>query len=471
MPRVSRIASLYVRLSRESTEHQTGLRTQEADLRALADQHSLTVGAVHVDDGESGALRNRPGLRAWLADAREGRADHLLAWKLDRVSRGGIAGLAELADTIRGVDRDGTPCSPPARFLSVADHLDSDSPTWAIQSAVMGALAEGERDAIRARILRSQRELRAQGRYRGGVVPYGFRVSVEPGGKFLRVHEPEAAVLREAADALLASGRRAALRVIEASAMRPRRAASWTVASAAGCLESEAAMSQLWGPAQGRAIRQALARRPARRPDEASTPVPRVRSDALMRGVAVCDGCGLDLLFTSPQPGQGTGRYMCRGSWAGARCPERAVVSGARLDGAVKAAWLEGWGDLPETEVIHSVDERADRLAALDNEIEAAWEQIPSLRGASRVSALNAVQQMEADREAVAAEPVSVLSRLQPTGQTYGQAWAAAAVAGRRDLLRRTVGKVRVRRAGADGVGRFDPERRIANLADLNDPK
>ena len=64
-------ASLYTRLSDKPDETSTSLESQERELRALAAQHGLTVVAVHVDPGFSGALRDRPGFLAWLDDAKK----------------------------------------------------------------------------------------------------------------------------------------------------------------------------------------------------------------------------------------------------------------------------------------------------------------------------------------------------------------------------------------------------------------
>ncbi|WP_132197142.1 recombinase family protein [Kribbella orskensis] len=58
----------------------------------------------HVDDGLTGALRNRPEFIAWLDDARECRASTLIAWHVDRMTREGVNVAAAILDVAEGKD-------------------------------------------------------------------------------------------------------------------------------------------------------------------------------------------------------------------------------------------------------------------------------------------------------------------------------------------------------------------------------
>src|SRR5262245_51068080 len=115
---VGRAASIYVRLSKAASDSNLSRDGMLGDCRALADREGLAVVSEHVDDGFSGAIRNRPGFLAWLDDARSGRADTLLTYHADRLSREGIAVAGRVLDVIEGKDSEtGEIVRPPVRLL------------------------------------------------------------------------------------------------------------------------------------------------------------------------------------------------------------------------------------------------------------------------------------------------------------------------------------------------------------------
>lgn len=452
---MKRAASLYVRLSRQSREEQTGLGSQEQDLRNLAAARGLAVAEVRVDDGESGALRNRPGLLAWLQDARDGRVDHLLAWKLDRVSRGGSAALAEFLDTLEGIDRDGKPVSAPVRFLSVADGLDSESGSWGIQAAVMAEIAKSEREAIRTRILRSKKALRDAGRWQGGPVPTAFRAAPNPEGpgKVLVPVPSEVAILREAAAILTARGLRAATRFLEASTLRPSRVEHWQRMTVRQALTSDAAKALIFSPAERADIRQALepkggsgGRGPSR----------------LLSGILRCASCGqnMHVVGRGGKASAGTRRYMCSGRRHGYGCETPTGASCDLLETYVEREWLAGWGEMDEMTLVQPAAEHRNRVALLEEQIaDAKAAYMAAATRAERAEATVRVDELEDALDALESQPSTLLTFLRTTGRTYADAWRDADLDDRRDLLRQTVGFLTVARATTPGRTAFDPAR------------
>src|SRR5215469_2777577 len=57
------------------------------DLRRLAEQRGFQVVKEYCDEGQSGTKSSRPALDAMLADAKRGKFQTLLIWKLDRLGR------------------------------------------------------------------------------------------------------------------------------------------------------------------------------------------------------------------------------------------------------------------------------------------------------------------------------------------------------------------------------------------------
>ncbi|NGN92635.1 recombinase family protein [Nocardioides sp. KC13] len=374
-------ASLLLRLSGKADDASTGLETQEKDLRELAARHGLDVIAVHTDNGKSGALRKRPGLLAWLDDAKSERATHLLAWKLDRVSRGGTAALATFLDVVEGVNADGEPSHKPVRFLSYKDSLDSESATWDIQVAVMGALAKSERDAIRERIHSHRAEVRSTpDRIHGGQRPaWVMKVPREGGGHTWAPDPEKAAHVLWAVDHIIDGG--SILSVARGWTERgwKPKGKSWYSNGTRKILESPALYGVITNggvrrDADGVAVRldslalisyprwlelqEALSARAVRRDAPAGK-----RSPALLSGLLECASCGR--IMYPHRPAHATARYRCRG---GLLCPGPVTVTIALADDLVTRFVLALVGGLvivPERPVIDSVD--AGELAAVED--------------------------------------------------------------------------------------------------------
>lgn len=373
-------ASLLLRLSGKANDASTGLAQQEKDLRSLAARHGLDVVAVHVDNGRSGALRKRPGLLAWLDDATSGRATHLLADKIDRVSRGGIAALAAFLDVVEGVNADGEPSHPPVRFLSIKDNLDSASASWDLQVAVMGALAKGERDAIKARITSHRIEVRETvDRVHGGSRPAWVQAVPREGGGTTWIPDPDhARHVRWAIDHVIDGGSLMSVcREWTARGWEPKGAA-WSATTVRRILKSPALYGVLTvggvrrdadgvavrNPAlalvsfgRWQALQNALQVRSGRRETQRGP-----RTPALLAGLLVCDNC--ERIMYSHKPNDRTRQYRCRG---GLECNRRAAVVQSFADEVVTRFTLALVGGLvivPEFAAVESVD--AADLAAVE---------------------------------------------------------------------------------------------------------
>lgn len=145
-----------------------------AELRAAARMGAMVL---EVEETGSGARSDRPGLQRILDGARKGAFDMLLVWKLDRLGRSTLDVLATVKQlTDRGVtvvvSSQGLTCKPGGDAMSN------------LMLAVLGAVAEFERDIIRdrtrlgmARVKRDgSRSGKAIGRPRKGRAPAGEAV-------------------------------------------------------------------------------------------------------------------------------------------------------------------------------------------------------------------------------------------------------------------------------------------------------
>ncbi len=105
------------------------------------------------DDGYSGGDLNRPALERLRQAVREGRADLVLVFDPDRLSRS-LADLLVLADEF---ERAGV------RLEFIAQEVDA-SPEGRLFFSIRGAVAEFEKAKIRERMVRGKREKARQGK-------------------------------------------------------------------------------------------------------------------------------------------------------------------------------------------------------------------------------------------------------------------------------------------------------------------
>jgi DNA invertase Pin-like site-specific DNA recombinase len=137
------IESRLVGYARVSTDEQT-TRLQLDALRG--------AGCDPVfEDTESGARRSRPQLDRALAELRAG--DTLVVWKLDRLGRS----LRDLLDVAEGLRERGV------ALRSLTEHIDTSTAAGKMLYAVLGAVAQFERDVLRERTIAGMRAAKNRG--------------------------------------------------------------------------------------------------------------------------------------------------------------------------------------------------------------------------------------------------------------------------------------------------------------------
>ena len=107
-------------------------------------------------DQASGATTERPGLKRALAEAKAGRFDLLLVYRVDRFARS-VRGLAQLLEELDGVG---------VAFRSATEPFDTTTPAGRMMVQMLGVFAEFERATIVDRVIAGM-ERKAS---RGGLV-------------------------------------------------------------------------------------------------------------------------------------------------------------------------------------------------------------------------------------------------------------------------------------------------------------
>lgn len=154
-----------IRLSRK-TDASLNPEGQRARISDYAAESGDTVLWVDVDVGVSGAvpIRERPGLGAWLAPDRISEVDGFLADEMDRLSRD----MLDYLQFARDMAKLGKV------IIDVSDGTDTSTERGrqALEDRILAAQRERERMASRRR--KSHKAAKAQGRWDGGVVPFGY---------------------------------------------------------------------------------------------------------------------------------------------------------------------------------------------------------------------------------------------------------------------------------------------------------
>ena len=145
-------AAIYARVS---TADQT-CENQLLELHRYVDARGWTA-VDYVDEGVSGAKDRRPALDALLKDARRRRFDVLIVWRLDRLGRN----LRHLVVTLEDLSAVGV------GFVSLNEGIDATTPAGRLQMAVLGAIAQFERERIAERVRAGLARAKSQGQRLG----------------------------------------------------------------------------------------------------------------------------------------------------------------------------------------------------------------------------------------------------------------------------------------------------------------
>lgn len=457
-------ASLYVRLSKAPAERNLSRQGMIEDLRRLCAERGFVEVALHVDDGRSGESRNRAGFNAWLADATEGRADVLVAWHVDRLTREGLSVAAKILDVIEGKDDTGRVVRPPVRLIGYDDRLDSaDGDAFRLTFVIKAEIARAELARMKSRSQARVRRLRAERRATGGLIPYGYQKSRGP---YELEHDPVSApILREIVakvidGASIASVARelnakgiptprdhAAMRGtgkprVDRATGEPLPPQRWTDTTIRRMLTNPVLLGRLTD--RGRIVRDATGAPVLRgeplisEPDwnalqtaieQGCKPKTRRAEGSLLSGLAFCSQCGEVLYFHwAVKPWQEYRYYRCSGRTRHGNGCDAGAPRADALERLAVELLLDAIGDLDVTRrVFVPGDDAATELADVEDRMAALRDDRAAglYRGEKGTAEFremySALERRRAELAGRQARPDGW--EYVPTGQTYRQKW------------------------------------------------
>jgi len=155
----------YIRVStQEQATHGVSLEAQSEKIRAYASLYDIELLDIVVDAGVSAKSLNRDGLQSALQMLDSGKADALIIYKLDRLTRSVTDWNTLIADYF--TDK---------ALLSVTDQIDTRTAAGRLCLNVLMSVAQWEREAIGERTSTALQYKIANGDHVGSPA-YGFKM-------------------------------------------------------------------------------------------------------------------------------------------------------------------------------------------------------------------------------------------------------------------------------------------------------
>lgn len=161
--------------ARTSTEDQAERQTVQGQLEFLrrfctlySHVHRYEIADEYVDDGWSGTipLGERPDGKRLLEDARSGRFQEVLVYRLDRLGRS-LRSLLDANTALEQVD---------VTIHSATEPFDTATPIGRFVFQLLGSLAELERSTITERMTLGRDRVARAGKWTTGPVPLGYEL-------------------------------------------------------------------------------------------------------------------------------------------------------------------------------------------------------------------------------------------------------------------------------------------------------
>ena len=186
---MKRIA-IYCRVSSDDQRKRETIDNQVDILHTYSEiKEDWIICNEYLDDGISGTIsfEERPSGKRLIEDAKKGLFDAILVYRIDRFGRDTLSGL-RASESLRKLG---------VEIISYTEPFDLNTPTGRYQFINYLNMAELERNNILDRMFLGATRAAKQGKWLGGIVPYGYYVNSDG---YLEVNEEEAVIVRKMFD-------------------------------------------------------------------------------------------------------------------------------------------------------------------------------------------------------------------------------------------------------------------------------
>lgn len=159
-------AGLYIRVSTMNQLDRDSLKTQEDRLIAFCVANGIKQHRLYKDPGFSAKDTKRPALEALMKDIQDGEIKNVFTVKLDRITRS-LADLLHLTNFFNKYS---------VNFVSISENIDTSTAMGRAMHSLLGIFAQLEREVTAERVATDMRHRANNGKWNGGVVPYGYTI-------------------------------------------------------------------------------------------------------------------------------------------------------------------------------------------------------------------------------------------------------------------------------------------------------
>lgn len=170
--------AVYARVSSEDQAERGTIENQIEFAAKYCDLHQFEIVDWYKDDGVSGTipLEERPEGARLLRDAKAGKFNLLLVYKLDRLGRSARV----ILNAVHELEQAGV------KVRSMTEPFDTGDPSGRFLLTILAGVADLERETILERLWYGANRVAREGKWLGGIVPYGYKVNDEG---FLEINE------------------------------------------------------------------------------------------------------------------------------------------------------------------------------------------------------------------------------------------------------------------------------------------
>lgn len=160
---------IYTRVSTAMQVDGYSLDVQREKLRKYADYEDMVIAGEYSDEGFSGKnIQGRHEFQQMLRDVQDCKdgVSYVLVFKLSRFGRN----AADVLNSLQLMQDFGV------NLICVEDGIDSSKDSGKLMISVLSAVAEIERENIRAQTMAGREQKAREGKWNGGFAPYGYRL-------------------------------------------------------------------------------------------------------------------------------------------------------------------------------------------------------------------------------------------------------------------------------------------------------
>ncbi|MDF2502780.1 recombinase family protein [Clostridium sp.] len=169
--------AVYTRVSTEDQKERETIKNQVTFGEKYCDLHELDIFKIYKEEGISGTipLNDREQGRQLIEDAKNKEFDTLLVYKLDRLGRSARITLNSIYE-LEGYG---------LKIKSMTEPFDTSNPSGRFMITMLAGVADLERETILERMWIGANRAAREGKWLGGIVPYGYYVNDD---KFLEIN-------------------------------------------------------------------------------------------------------------------------------------------------------------------------------------------------------------------------------------------------------------------------------------------